>query len=225
MSANLTRAILNAYNTLIKAGYADLARGVVGKDYNAIRDGYANDIYGAVEDYLKGDQAITKFRNTFRKSILTYFDAAFFTGYLDAGGAVNEMTDEDKAWLIARQEQEIGFADALFQQLKSIRTEARDTGESPFEIAMKRSQGYTKTLDGVYAQGKMRGSSNVMLTLQGPDGKESCTTCQKLKGKRHSAKWWRDRDLIPYQGNANYECGCWICQHRLFTDDGKQYAP
>jgi hypothetical protein len=224
--SDLHSLIWKTYALLCRMGYAEMARGVVGKDYDAIRTAYGDDIYQAMKDYLDGDRAITSFRNRFRRAVLDYFDAAFFTGYMDAGGAVNEISDDDKAWLIARQEQEIGYVDSLFQSLKTLRADAEESKIDPFAMAIERSITYSKTLDGVYAEGKLRGGKNVMLTLDGDDGQESCPTCQRLKGARHSAKWWTDRGLIPGQpGNPNYECRGYNCRHYLVDDQGNLYTP
>jgi hypothetical protein len=84
---------------------------------------------------------------------------------------------------------------------------------------------WLSSLDGIYAEGKLRGRDNVMLTFDGDDGEESCQDCQKYKGQRHSAKWWVKRDLVRRNGNDHYDCGRWApCQHHFYTDDGALYA-
>jgi hypothetical protein len=59
------------------------------------------------------------------------------------------------------------------------------------------------------------------LTFDGPDGRESCRECQFHKGKRHTTKYWRSRGLLGRNGNPNFTCGRWVCQHSFFADDGE----
>jgi len=226
---NLFSALYLVWKGLHRLGVWDLARGDPGSrpgaSYDQIRNNYIDDLAGAMNEYLNGSGSITRPRNMARRAILTAFDLAFYTGYVDGGGSVSEMLPEDRDWFLARTEQEIGFVDMLFQNLKAARAEAEDTGESLDSVVSRHASGYARTLDAVYSEGKLRGSRNIMLALDGPDGQESCKTCQRLKGKRHSARWWIDRGLVPEQGNANYDCGGWQCQHRLFDDQGDQYTP
>ena len=115
--------------------------------------------------------------------------------------------------------------DMLFQQLKELKALAKIDGYQILEgVAEQRAEGYARTLDGIYSEGKIRGAKNKMLTFGGDDGEESCKTCQKYKGQRHRASWWVKRDLIIYRGNMNYECGCWQCQHYFFDDSGNVYT-
>ena len=92
-------------------------------------------------------------------------------------------------------------------------------------LAADRASSYGASLYGVYNEGLLRGNRNIFLTLDGLDGEESCSTCQRLKGKRKRAKWWIDNALIPGQaGNSNYECRGYRCLHYLRTDDGTPYT-
>lgn len=204
---------------------AELARGIGGMSYQQMQDGYANDIYAAMNDYLFNGQSVTKFRNAFKRAVLEYFDGAFHIGYLEGGGVIGEMTEEDRAWLVARQNAEVGYVDILFQDLKAARAQAAETGANLADLAFKKSESYAKTLGAIYSEGKARGAGNMMLRLEGPDGFESCETCQKYKGQWHTAKWWVENGLVPGPGNHNYECGGYNCQHRLFDREGKQFAP
>lgn len=205
--------------------YAELARGIIGQGYPTIRAGYTNELYNAIMDYLQGDQSITKFRNVYRRATLTYTDAAFYTGVIDAGGNISSLPEEAREWLLSNQTAEIGHVDKMFQALKQLRASAEPGGIGLQAAAISRSEGYAHGLDAFYSMGQMYGApGNLMLTLLGDDGMESCSTCQKYKGKRHKAQWWIDNGLVPHRGNHNYECGNWQCQHRLFTDDGQLWG-
>lgn len=195
-------------------------------EYAPIRSAHKLEISGWIMEYLMTDKArITRFRNGFKKAIANNFDDAFYIGYADGGGGDRTEADaDDNAWLAAKIQAEFGFIDMLFQNLKEFRSDP-ETGPEDYQAeAEKRAENYAKTLDGVYNQGKTRGDKNKMLTFGGEDGDESCATCQKYKGKRHSAKWWMKRDLLIYRGNNNYECGCYQCQHYHYDDKGNVYT-
>jgi hypothetical protein len=97
-------------------------------------------------------------------------------------------------------------------------------GELP-DVVDQKAETYTKTVDGVYSEGKIRAGKDVALTFVGDDGAESCPTCQKWKDKRHRKSFWLKRGLIPGQpGNPNFECRGYNCQHYLIDDNGNAYT-
>ncbi len=191
-------------------------------DYAPIRSVYYQMIYGAMREYLYTEDAkITKYKNYFKRAINDQFYPAFEQGLKD-GGSEPPLEPEDESWIQARIPQEWGFVDNLFASLRDFKKDS-DASEWDAETSA-RAEGYCRTLDGVYSEGKVRGAKNKMLTFGGQSGKESCITCQKLMGQRHKASWWKNRGLIIERGNSNYECGCWQCQHLLFDDDGNVYT-
>src|SRR5512145_1466531 len=119
----MTHNLLTTLSDLV-----ELARGLVGQDYATIRNSYIDELAAAFNGYLESEGAITKWRNDARRAIAEHFDAAFFTGYIDGGGIIAEMPAEARDWFLARQEQEIGYLDMLFQNLKTVRAEAQETG-------------------------------------------------------------------------------------------------
>jgi hypothetical protein len=145
--------------------------------------------------------------------------AAFERGYRDAGG--EELEPEDMAWINATQQQQVDFLTGTFDWLKEL----RDNDTATEDAVQARVDDWVAGLTGIYAEGKLRGKDNIMLTFDGDDGQESCKECQRLKGQRHNAKWWIKRDLVRRNGNDNYTCGRWEpCQHGFYTDDGELYA-
>lgn len=192
-------------------------------DYAPIRSGYQMDIAGAISEYLESEKArVTKYKNQIKRAITESFPDAFYQGYQDGGGGGREeVQPEDDSWLTAKMNNEYGFVDMLFEQLKALKAEGPEAYAGQAE---QRAEGYAKTLDGVYNEGRMRGAGNKMLTFGGNDGQESCKTCQKLKGKRHRASWWVKHGLTIFRGNPNYECGCWNCEHFLFDDNGNLFT-
>lgn len=197
---------------LTQAGYGELARGIIGVDYSQVRAGYLEDISAAMMDYVISDAPITRFRNEYRRAILEFFDVAYFTGYIDSGGQVAQMEDGDRQWILDRMQQEIGYADRLFDELKALRKESENTQEL-VGVVMHHAEGYARTLDAVYAEGVMRGGRDEKYTFDGEDGMESCPECQKMKGKEMRAADIVAMDLIPYPGTPHYSCHGYNCRH------------
>lgn len=197
-------------------------------DYSGIRSRYAEEVKSSVEDYLLDVITMASAKGQFKQAMATAFLDAFETGWIDTQGAnaTYDPDEEDSQWLASRLEQELANIDALFVTMKSMKEDKDEpiTDDEISNYAADRSLGYAVTLDGVYGQGKLRSRKSMMLTLEGPDGKESCRTCQKYKGQRHRARWWIAHQLIPAPGNESYECGGWQCQHQLFDDSGNQWA-
>lgn len=205
--------------TILAAAEFDL------NDYAPIRQAYEMTVAGVITEYLYTDKArITGFKGQIKREMIESFTLAFDQGYADGGGDPQEKERDDDAWLTAKMNAEIGYIDQLFQQLKELKDEAKEDPTVLDGEAQRRAEGYARTLDGVYSEGKVRGGKNVMLTFGGEDGDENCNTCKKLKGKRHRAKWWVKRGLTIFRGNQNYECGCWQCWHFLFDDTGKVWT-
>jgi hypothetical protein len=190
-------------------------------DYAPIRFSYRAEIAGIVNEYINTEGArITRFRNQFKRAIVEAFYPAFEQGLKDGGYAGKYAQGEDLEWINARVEGEWGFVDDLFQQLRDLK---REEGV-PLDEPERRAENYARTLDGIYSMGKVRGAQNRMLTFRGLDGQENCPTCARLKGQRHRAAWWKNKGLVLYRGNANYECGCWQCQHFLVDDRGEIFT-
>lgn len=200
---------------------AELA--ISASDYSALRSQYWETIYLACLSYLVQSEArSTSFKADVGRAVVEAFPDAFGAGYTVNGE--QPIEPDDDAWLTARITAEVGHVDLLFQNLKVVKDEP--VAPSIYvEEANKRADGYAQTLDAVFAEGRLRGARNVMLTLDGVDGQESCRDCQRLKGQRHRAKWWAEKGLIPGQpGNENYECRGYHCQHRLYTDGGEVWT-
>lgn len=191
-------------------------------DYSDIRNQYYNLVNDNALAYLvqTGSDA-RKFKNAIKRGFTEAFPDAFYSGYATGGG--QDVEPDDDAWLTERMNAEMGFVDMLFLSLKAVKDEELPPSELVAE-AEQRATGYTQSLDGVYAQGVLRGNKNKMLTMVGDDGKESCTDCRKNKGKRYSARKWLRIGIPGVPGNS-YECGGWNCEHYLEDDEGNAFTP
>lgn len=185
--------------------------------YPSIRGSYFNNLLAAFQTYLtKKGVRITKYRNDARKTIARGFVDAFYIGYFSGG--LTKVDSVSLRWLASRQSAELGHVDELFNVLRELKK------DGDVSVASGYADSYTDTLDGIYLEGKMRGNLSVMLTFSGVDGVDSCRTCVKWSGKRHSADFWVRRGLIPGQpGNPNFECGGYRCKHNFLDDDGNDY--
>lgn len=187
--------------------------------YQVIRNTYFAQVSGGVLDYLLApvNARVTRYRNGVKRAAVVAFDEASKQGFIDGGGKL--PYDRDFAdYITARINAELGYIETTFAQLRMLKI----SGE-PFsaeEEASRRAESYARTLDQIYNEGKLRGAGRLMLTFGGRDGKEHCPSCAELKGKRRQARWWVAQGLVTGQGNRNFDCGGFNCQHYLFTDDG-----
>lgn len=171
----------------------------------------------AVHGYLEtGNRS---HRNAMRRAIIEKFPDAFYRGYGEVGGEDTE--DEDERWLTEKANAELGYVDDLFASLKLI----RDGGEFDADaIADDRAEGYANTLDAVYAEGKLRGARNAMLTWRLGETEKHCASCSRLNGKRYSAKKWVAMGVKPREpGSEKLDCHGYNCDCRWETDDGEEY--
>lgn len=193
----------------LKRGLAEMRRDY----YEAVRL--------AILGYLVQNASSTKFKNDIKRAVATAFPEAFYAAYAVGGG--EDVEAEDDAWLTARMNAEFGFIDLLFQNLKGVKDEELPPRELVNESEYH-AENYARTLEGIWAQGLLRGQKNKMLEMYGEDGAENCRDCRRLKGKRYSARKWLRVGIPGVPGNS-YECGGYNCQHRLRDDEGVQWTP
>jgi hypothetical protein len=167
-----------------------------------------------------------------KQTMATSFVDSFETGFVETGGDPYEPEPEDSEWLATRLNQELAYIDGLFVTMKAMLKDAEEplTISEIGQYAEGRADGYCATLDGVYAQGKLRGKKSVMLTFAGENGspenicQKNGGTCVRLMGQRHRARWWIGHDFIPGPGNENYDCGGYNCRHFLQDDAGNRWT-
>lgn len=192
------------------------------RPYSQQRKSYNVNIFGAMNGYLTMNDNLVAARNEFSKEMNERFYGVFVLGYTQAGGKEKDLTGDspDLDWINARTEEEVGYIKSLFVTLREAK-KSDLTREELLQLAHDHADAYTNSLDMVYSEGKMRGSKNIMLTMVGEDGAESCTDCIKRKGKRYSVKKWL---AIGYPPSRDFECHGYNCQHYLATDDGKRWT-
>jgi hypothetical protein len=174
--------------------------------YQGIRDEYFIVVYDAVQEYLESSRPVTAFSNRMREAMSGAFYDAAYLGYEEASGDAQPDADT-LAWLNGRIAEERGNIVDLFARLK------QEADPDSIHEAQARADGYSRTLDGIYNEAKMRGSKNKTLEFVGDDGEESCPECSSLKGKRHKISWILANGMIPRPGNDNFTCKGYRCQH------------
>lgn len=188
-----------------------------GGEWAGITATYHDAITQSIIDYFEG-AGVAASRNNFKRACIQAFGDSFDMGWVDGGGEL-PIDDDAMGWIEARMQTEFGFIEELFQQAKQLR---KDKEFDFFEWATARADGYVQTLTLIYNQALLMAAKNIMLTFEGDDGAESCTDCQKYKGKRHKASWWIARNAIP--PNRDFECHGYHCQHYLVDDNGEQWT-
>ena len=191
-------------------------------EYNSIRQELWAAVYDAVYDFLSSNAQVGTYSRPMSTAISKAYIEASDTGYEDGGGIL-PLDEDTSAWVRAELDAQFGYVDSLFLTLKELR---KEEDVDIIHEAFLHADGYANSLDALYNGAKIAGAiagpKSIMLTLDGPDGKESCTDCTRLKGQRHRASWWRNHGLVP--PSRNYACGGYHCEHRLYDDDGNEFT-
>lgn len=189
------------------------------EDYAVIAAEYADRLFEAFISFASTTGRQTRaYRNEAGRAVLDATAAAFYRGYEDAGG--EETEPDDDRWLAARQDAERGYLPGVFDWL----AEQRDA-ETVTEGAVRgRVDAWVSSLQSIYAEGKLRGAKNKMLTWRLGGTEQHCATCARLDGQRHSAKWYLGRNYIPRKPQAAMNCGGWNCDCALVDDNGDEWS-
>jgi hypothetical protein len=178
--------------------------------YRKIRNDYYDAVHGIIHDYM------TNPGSNYR-GYQTKMRDATVASYVASAKVANKKTDDK--WMKVKIALVLLFLAKLWEDLWQIKRSRQLAEEEVDDIAMMHARNYAIGLDGVYGEANVRRSRNRLLKFDGMDGKPPefpCQTCDSLKGQIHPASWWVENDLVPYQGNQNYSCGCWGCKHGLF---------
>jgi hypothetical protein len=181
-----------------------------GQSLEEVQEEYRDKIYVVMQDYLQGSEPITSYRNEFNRYVNDAFTVAFIAGWADAGAS--ELTEEAQNAISDRIAGEIGFVDTLFSQLKALREDDEIGMDDKLAAAQAHADGYTQTLVGVYALGKMMGEPERDGRWELGATEEHCDTCSGLNGKVHPLSWYLKNGYIPQEaGSGTLSCGGWNC--------------
>jgi hypothetical protein len=180
-----------------------------GQDQGGIEAEYTSSLFDIMELYVDSDQAITSFRNAFRRVANDAFNATALVGWTDAGNEA-PISEDLQSWVNGEIETEISNIDSLFTDLRDLRKNGTADEQNAF-IAAK-AEGYAGALIGIYNYAKMQGKPEQEGEWVYGDT-DHCATCDELNGQVHPLAWFADNGYIPQQrGSGTLECGGWRCQ-------------
>lgn len=189
-------------------------------DYSATRADLVKRLKDAFLSFVSSSRG-QRYKNAARTALAEDIPAAFYAGYIDGAGADAETEPEDEKWLTAKQGEQLDFLADAFGALADLRDNETAT-EAGIDA---RVETWAATLDSIYAQGRLRGAGNKMLTWHVGSTEKHCATCLKLDGQRHSAKWWLKKGYIPREpGSETLECHGYQCDCWLEDDDGNEFT-
>ena len=201
-----------------------LARGeaLVGiriKTIAQITQEYEDTLDRFVRDVLQRGGGEVDFRRSHKALIRSIAEPAYVEGMREAGGSEDDLDDDDRSAIETWTDEQVGYVDAFAADIRAASLSDAPEGASASILA--RVPVWVASLRNLGDLGRLSALGNVPLTLDGPDGKESCVECQTYKGQRHTKKWWERRGLLARNGNPNYTCGRWEghCQHYFRNDD------
>lgn len=205
--------------------FIDLFEFSPGQSLEEVQAEYQDKLYVLMQDYLQGSSPITAYRNEFDRYVNDAFTFAFIAGWADAGA--DQLTDEAQNWLNDRIASEQEFVASLFPQLKALRDDDEIDMDDKLAAAQAHAEGYTQTLVGVYANGKMMGEPERVGQWELGATEQHCGTCSDLNGKKHPLSWYLDNGYIPQEaGSSTLECGGWNCDCRIIDPKtGEQLIP
>lgn len=181
----------------------------IGKEYSATKSAFTNDIAAILQDAADGGINKAAFSARMRSSINTYGKAAYLDGLETGGVSASEYDDTDSsnvADLLAYNSQYVSdLAKSIYKEDGTV------IGGADFKSGLWGN----KTLNDFYYAGVASADKNGLYTFTGDDGKESCGTCQKLKGQTHRMSWYVKNKQRPGVDTEEFECGGWQCQHFL----------
>lgn len=207
LSLTVWRATRRAQTRRFKAAGID---SIVGDFDAAITD--------AVEGFLDGTYGRARGQRVFEGAIQNAWLPAAEAGFREGGGDPEDLTSDELAEIRDAEREQVEYARDWWAELGALRgVEGYDPGP---RLAL-----YVQSLRGWYAEWKLYGAQNIMLTWRYTPEKEHCATCESLNGQRHRAKWYTDKGYIPRQpGSETLECGGWNCGCYFETDEGEEYT-
>lgn len=183
------------------------------KDFEDVRFGFTGDWYQALESMndsyanRAGDKAILR-------GILSRRGKAMLIEGLKKGGVeVETLEGDDLAihtnWLADQEQYLDGLLDRAYK------------GMSEPQIRASAESWANKSLTNVYTQGVASADRNGLYVFTGSDGEESCSDCQRLKGKKFRLKDWLASGYLPDDMDCRLECKGFRCEHYLQKTTGR----
>lgn len=186
-------------------------------DLSSINAEYHDQITDAIVAYFEGG-GIALSRNQFKEAIIQAFGDSFDAGWVDAGGEL-PVDDDALAWVEDKINQEFGYINDLFQEIRDLR---KDKDFDYFSWASSKADAYTKTLAYIYNFAQLMINKKQMLTWRLGETEKHCKICLNLDGQRHKASWYISKDYIPRKPDAAMDCKGYNCDCSLEDDEGNE---
>jgi hypothetical protein len=183
-------------------------------DYAVIRGNYWSEIYDSVAGYLDSKGAVTGYRNKASIAMSEAFTDTVYTGWQEVGGEM-PLDEDTQAWLSSRIGTEREYIIQMFDRLKA----GRETLDYAAE-GLARADMYAKTLDALFAEAKLRGMKNQMVTWVLGATEKHCDTCARLAGKKHRISYLIQNDYIPRKPGAAMDCNGFNCDCKIVDKQG-----
>lgn len=172
-----------------------------------------NDLLAGARDEEFGRR---RFGIVLRDLIRKYGREAYLDGMKDGGVDTARALDGDdqieyRALLAEQSKYVTGLGKVLY----------REDGITNAQADLKADLWFNKSILPFYDEGRVSADANGMYIFTGDDGKESCTTCQRLQNQTHRMKDWTRKALRPRVDTSSFECGGWMCKHVLVKTTGR----
>lgn len=190
-------------------------------EYAVIRSIFWSEMHDAIRLFLYSEKNEKELSDKLKASIDVAYYATANLAWVD-GDKELPLNAIALAYTVSAIAIEHGHANGLVERLGLLKQEEAFDPDLEMHEASERADGYSRTLDILYAVIRLMAADKKMLTFVGDDGQESCKDCQKYKGQRHRASWWVSHNAIP--PNRDFKCGGWLCQHVLVDDKGQLYT-
>ena len=161
----------------------------------------------AVSSMTSGTSIMADTRRLVRKGI----EDAYIECMIANGLTAADITAADAQMI---QELDLTQQDFVADFVKAI-TESRKDQALQRDILDNRIDLWAASMEAAGSQ-CLSGMKEMVVWRYGDT--EHCETCLKLNGKRHSRKWFSDRNYFPRTPGAAMECGGFNCMCELLPD-------
>ena len=197
------------------------------------KEEFTNGFSAIVEDFVQGEIDKQEAYGAIAELIRKFAEAMMVETAREAGQEIDDSTWREFESML--NEQNIFVMDYLHRVQEDVSALLRERGEDialvgaaagsiatllqPFVSSLLERVGlwFDNSVMPFLELVWSRLTGDPVLEFTGQDGRESCETCQKLKGQRHRRSEWLSRGLDPKNSNnrKNFECGLWQCMHYL----------
>lgn len=185
------------------------------KDYEDTRYDFTRDFAGVVIEANSGGIESRRRAGTILRSILSkYGRKATIDGLVAGGVETDTLEGSDLDTFLGWQSAQSGYVTDFTARIWS-------KGLSDPQIYASVEAWANKSLASAYTNGLISADRNGLYEFYGDDGTESCSDCQRLKGKKFRLVDWYASGYLPDASTCKLECGGFNCQHKIRKTTGR----